>query len=147
MPLGPVPIIDLDSHLVDDLPSWEQWIDQDWKGQLPAELPGTMYERPRTQVGRRVMIGSEIPNQRQKRPNWVGTKDHSPRGRLQLLDEAGIDVAVLSPSSTAQNFVWFPDDPQLAAAYCRAQNAYMADFAAQFPDRYRWAASRAWRGT
>jgi uncharacterized protein len=139
MPLGSVPVIDLDNHLVDDLPSWERWIDPAWKGQLPRDLPGSRDERPRTQVGDRVMIGSEIPSQRGERPNWVGTTDHSPSGRVQLLDEAGIDIAVLSPSSTAQNFVWFPDDPQLAAAYCRAQNGYMADYAQQFPDRFRWA--------
>jgi predicted TIM-barrel fold metal-dependent hydrolase len=69
----------------------------------------------------------------------VGTTDHSPSGRVELLDEAGIDVAVLSPSSTVQNFVWFPDDPALAAAYCRAQNDYTADYAQRFPRRFRWA--------
>jgi predicted TIM-barrel fold metal-dependent hydrolase len=139
MPLDSVPIIDLDNHLVDDLPSWGRWIDDRWKDQLPREIAGSPDERPRTQVGQRVLVGSEIPNLRKERPNWVGTKDHSPRGRVALLDEAGIDVAVLSPSSSAQNFVWFPDDPALAAAYCRAQNAYMADYSQQFPDRFRWA--------
>jgi aminocarboxymuconate-semialdehyde decarboxylase len=139
MPIGTVPIVDLDNHLVDDLPSWKHWIDPEWMSQLPTDLPGSVDERPRTQVGTRVMIGSEVPSQRRERPNWMGTTDHSPHGRVALLDEAGIDLAVLSPSSTAQNFVWFPDDPQLAAAYCRAQNAYMADYAGQFPNRFRWA--------
>jgi uncharacterized protein len=139
MPLGSVPIIDLDSHLVDDLPSWPRWVDPEWKASLPQEIPTPADERPRTRVGDGVMIGSEIPSLRKQRPNWVGTSDHSPRGRVQLLDEAGIDLAVVSPSSAAQNFVWFPDDPRLAAAYCRAQNAYMADFAHQHPDRLRWA--------
>ena len=139
MPIGRTPIIDLDNHLVDDLSSWEQWIEEEWKSLLPKKMPGTADERPRTLVGERVMMGSEIPNQRGKRPNWVGTSDHTPEGRVKLLDEAGIDMAVLSPSSSAQNFMWFPDNPKLAAAYCRAQNNYMANYASPFPDRLKWA--------
>ncbi len=139
MPVGRTPIIDLDNHLVDDLPSWGEWIEEEWRSLLPKKMPGTADERPRTQVGERVMIGSEIPNQRGKRPNWVGTSDHTPEGRVKLLDEAGIDMAVLSPSSSAQTFMWFPDNPKLAAAYCRAQNNYMADYASRFPDRLKWA--------
>jgi aminocarboxymuconate-semialdehyde decarboxylase len=139
MPFGSTPVMDLDNHLVDDLPAWERWIDAEWKALVPRPLPSGPDERPRTQVGGRVMLGSEVPTQRSQRPNWVGTTDHTPAGRVKLLDEAGIDVAVLSPSSQAQNFLWFADDPQLAAAYCRAQNDYMADYAAQRPDRLLWA--------
>ena len=139
MPVGRTPIIDLDNHLVDDHSSWGEWVEEEWRSLLPKKIPGAADERPRTLVGDRVMMGSEIPNQRGKRPNWVGTSDHTPEGRVKLLDEAGIDMAVLSPSSSAQNFMWFPDNPKLAAAYCRAQNNYMANYASLFPDRLKWA--------
>lgn len=139
MPVGTTPIIDLDNHLEDDLASWERMIEEPWRSALPRQLPTTPTERGRTQIGDRVMLASELGQQRAARPNWVGTKDHSPAGRVRFLDEAGIDIAVLSPSSTAQNFVWFPDDPQLAAAYCRAQNNYMAEYASEAPGRFRWA--------
>lgn len=139
MPFESTPVIDLDNHLVDDLPAWEEWIEAKWKELVPRQLPSGPNERPRTQVGDRIMLGSEVPSQRSKRPNWVGTTDHTPAGRVQLLDDAGIDVAVLSPSSSAQNFLWFAADPELAAAYCRVQNNYMANYAGQHPDRLRWA--------
>jgi uncharacterized protein len=139
VPFENTPIIDLDNHLEDDLPAWEHWIEDQWKSQLPRQLPAEPNERGRTQVGNQVMLASELTRHRGERPSWVGTKDHSPAGRVQFLDEAGIDVAVLSPSSSAQSLVWFPDEPGLAAAYCRAQNNYAAEYVSEAPHRLKWA--------
>ena len=139
MPIGDTKIIDLDSHLVGDVPNWERWIEDEWKPQLPRRLPGKPDERVRTLVGNRIMVGSELERQKGEKPEWVRPADLSPAGRVQMLDRAGIDVAVLSPNSPALDLVWFPDDPQLAAAYCRAENNYMAWFASQHPDRLKWA--------
>jgi uncharacterized protein len=139
MPIDGVKVIDLDSHLVGDVPSWERFIDEEWKGWLPRPLPVRPDERVRTLVGNRVMIGSELGRHRAEKPEWVTPADLSPEGRVRMQDRAGIDVAVLSPNSPALDLVWFPDDPLLAAAYCRAQNDYMAWFAAQQPDRLKWA--------
>jgi aminocarboxymuconate-semialdehyde decarboxylase len=138
MPVAGTPVIDLDSHVEDDLASWERRIEDVWKSSLPRQLPAGPDERGQTVVGNRVLVASELTRHRGERPSWVGTKDHSPRGRVAFLDEAGIDVAVLSPSSSAQNMVWFPDDPRLAAAYCRAQNGYLAEYASEAPDRLKW---------
>ena len=64
MPVGRTPIIDLDNHLVDDLASWGEWVEEEWRSLLPKKIPGTADEQPRTLVGERIMMGSEVPNQR-----------------------------------------------------------------------------------
>lgn len=102
-------------------------------------------ERVRTLVGNRIMMGSEVARQAGEKPNWVRPEDLSPEGRVRMLDRAGIDGAVLSPNSPAIDLVWFPNDPQLAAAYCRAQNSYMAYFSSEFPERLKWAGLIPWQ--
>jgi hypothetical protein len=145
MPIGNSKIIDLDSHLVGDVPSWERFIDDAWKAYLPKRLPVKPDERVRTLVGNRIMIGSEVGRQAGEKPNWVRPEDLSPEGRVALMDRAGIDVAVLSPNSPAIDLVWYPDDPELSAAYCRAQNNYMAYFSSELPERLKWAGLIPWQ--
>src|ERR1041385_5032205 len=96
MPIGNTKIIDLDSHLVGDVPNWERFIDDAWKGSLPRRLPVKPDERVRTQVGTQVMVGSEVGRQAGEKPNWVRPEDLTPEGRVRMQDRAGIDVAVLS---------------------------------------------------
>jgi predicted TIM-barrel fold metal-dependent hydrolase len=145
MPIGDTRIIDLDSHLVGDVPNWERFIDDAWKAYLPKRVPVGPDERVQTRVGSQVMVGSEVGRQAGEKPNWVRPEDLTPEGRVRLQDRAGIDVAVLSPNSPAIDLVWFPDDPKLAAAFARAQNNYMAYFASELPDRLRWAGLIPWQ--
>ena len=58
---------------------------------------------------------------------------YDPYARIKVMDEEGIDVAVLYPSL----WLLYGDltDPQLAAAACRAYNNWMADFCKPFPKR------------
>ena len=44
-------VIDMDNHLSDDVPSWEHWIDPEWKAKLPKRIPTAIEERSITQVG------------------------------------------------------------------------------------------------
>ena len=60
-------------------------------------------------------------------------------GMISGTSHDGIDVAVLSPNSPALDILWFADDPELAAAYARAQNNYMNAYASQQPGRLMWA--------
>jgi uncharacterized protein len=138
MPIDEVKIIDLDAHLVGDVPNWESCIDEDWRPYLPRELPARPHERGRTLIGNRILVGDprRFDNDR---PNWMTPEDLTPQGRVRNLDKDGIDIAVLSPDSPALSNIWFAEDPQLAAAYCRAQNNYMKSYANEIPDRLQWA--------
>lgn len=139
MSVNGMTIIDLDSHLVGDLDNWEGHIEEEWKPFLPKRLPTKPDERRRTLIGNRIMIGSEVTRQNAEKPKWVRPEDLTPEGRVRNLDKDGIDIAVLSPNSPALDALWFPDDPELAAAYCRAQNNFMAHYASQCPERLQWA--------
>ena len=125
MAIDGMKVVDLDSHLVGDLESWDQTVEDQWRSFLPKKLPTKDNERRKTLVGNRVMIGSELGRQKAEKNEWFKPEDLTPQGRVRNMDLDGIDVAVLSPNSPALDILWFVDDPELAAAYARAQNNYM----------------------
>src|SRR6267142_2062455 len=132
-------VIDLDSHLVGDLESWEQTVEAKYKEFLPRKLPTKDNERRKTLVGNQIMVGSELGRQKAEKKEWVTEADLTPQGRVRNMDLDGIDVAVLSPNLPALDILWFADDPELAAAYARAQNNYMNWYASQQQGRLMWA--------
>src|ERR1051325_2641760 len=139
MAIDGMKVIDLDSHLVGDLDSWDQTIEDKYKPFLPQKLPTKENERRRTLIGNRIMIGSELGRQRAEKQEWVQPRDLTSEGRVRNMNLDGIDVAVLSPNSPALDILWFVDDPELAAAYARAQNNYMNYYASQQKGRLMWA--------
>ena len=55
MAIDGMKVIDLDSHLVGDLESWEQTIEAQYKEFLPRKLPTKDNERRKTLVGNQIM--------------------------------------------------------------------------------------------
>ncbi|MCH8087012.1 MAG: amidohydrolase, partial [Chloroflexi bacterium] len=57
-----------------------------------------------------------------------------PHQRIQVLDQEGIDVALIYPTI---GIIWEEsvDDPGLASALCRAYNNWLFDFCQPYPDR------------
>jgi predicted TIM-barrel fold metal-dependent hydrolase len=139
MAIDGMKVIDLDSHLVGDLESWEQTIEERWKPFLPKKLPTKENERKKTLIGSQIMLGSELGRHKSEKNEWYKPQDLTAHGRVRNMDLDGIDVAVLSPNSPALDILWFVDDPELASAYARAQNNYMNDYASQQPGRLMWA--------
>ena len=135
MAIDGMKVIDLDSHLVGDLESWHQTVEAKYKEFLPRKLPTKDNERRKTLIGNRIMIGSELGRQKAEKKEWVTEADLTPQGRVRNMNLDGIDVAVLSPNSPALDILWFVDDPELAAAYARAQNNFMNWYASQQPGR------------
>ncbi len=101
MAIDGMKVIDLDSHLVGDLESWEQTIEDEWRPCLPKKLPTQDNERRKTLVGNRIMIGSELGRHKADKKEWVTSADLTSTGRVRNMDLDGIDVAVLSPNSPA----------------------------------------------
>src|SRR6476646_1040113 len=139
MAIDGMKVIDLDSHLVGDLESWGQTVEDNYREFLPRKLPTRDNERRKTLVGNQIMIGSELGRQKAEKLAWAKPDDLRPAGRVRNMDLDGIDVAVLSPNSPALDILWFADDPELAAAYARAQNNYMNWYASQQQGRLMWA--------
>ena len=58
---------------------------------------------------------------------------HDPKARLAVLDEEGIDLALMFPSI---HLLWGDiRDPEVAAETCRAYNDWMSDFCKESPSR------------
>ena len=138
-------IVDFDSHLVGDVSNWPHFIDEEWRDYLPKPLPTGPEERRRTLIGNQIMIGAEVTRNAGEKPNWATAHDYTAEGRVANLDQDQIDCAVLSPNSPALDLAWFPEDPRLAAAFCRAENGYMAHYASFFPERLKWAGLIPWQ--
>ena len=139
MAINGMKVIDLDSHLVGDLDNWGQCIEERWRPYLPKILPTKENERRKTLIGNRIMTGSELGRHKTDKQDWVKPIDLTTQGRVRNLDLDGIDVAILSPNSPALDVLWFVDDPELEAAYARAQNNYMHLYSSEQPQRLMWA--------
>jgi len=59
---------------------------------------------------------------------------YEPHARVKLLDEEGIDAAVLYPTL---GLLWEGEvnDPELAMAYCRVYNDWITEFCSPYPNR------------
>jgi len=59
---------------------------------------------------------------------------YEPHARVKLLDEEGIDAAVLYPTL---GLLWEGEvnDPELAIAYCRVYNDWITEFCSPYPNR------------
>ncbi len=139
MSINGMTVIDLDSHLVNETKEWDSFIEDRWKPFLPKPLPTGPDERRRTLVGDQIKIGSELTRHFEEKRNWYKPEDLTPEGRVRNMAKEGIDIAALTPSPPALDILWFVNDPQLAAAYCRAENNYMADYASRYPECLKWA--------
>lgn len=87
-------VIDIDSHLVGDLDSWDKTIEAKYKEFLPRKPPTKENERRKTLVGNRIMIGSELGRHRADKQEWVKPRDLTPEGHARNMDLDGIDLAV-----------------------------------------------------
>ena len=83
MAIDGMKVVDLDSHLVGDLESWEQTIEDKWKPFLPRKLPTKDDERKKTLIGNRIMVGSELGRHKAEKNEWFKPEDLTPQGRVR----------------------------------------------------------------
>ncbi len=65
---------------------------------------------------------------------------YSAASRLEDMDEQGVDVQIVYPTTGGQLLGRPFRDPELLAACCRAYNDWSAEYCGAAPDRLRWAA-------
>lgn len=133
---GRPPVIDADGHVTED----HTWI----VAHLPDDLRDAAPRLGEDEDGNPVTLVGGSP----WRPRFAfphGSHAHTSAGgenqqggrdpavRLSVLDEEGIDAAVLFPSL---GFMYgIADDPQAAAALCTANNDWLAEYCAPDPRR------------
>ena len=111
MAIDGMKVIDLDSHLVGDLESWDQTIEAKYKEFLPNKLPTKDNERRKTLVGNQIMVGSELGRHKAEKLEWVKPDDLTPQGRVRNMDLDGIDVAVCRRIRRRSTFSGSPTIP------------------------------------
>jgi predicted TIM-barrel fold metal-dependent hydrolase len=136
------PVVDADGHILEPPDLWLQYIepqyrdravriDHDEKGWEILLFDNKVAEVVRGTLGALGGVGMNpdeffIPGNKTYMDGCpLGSYD--PKARLQVMDEEGIDLALLYPTIGIFWEGWV-QDPQLATAYCRAYNRWLVDF-------------------
>jgi predicted TIM-barrel fold metal-dependent hydrolase len=138
-------IIDADGHILEPLDLWQTYMDPAFREHAPRLVVDTDGKQ-------RLKVGAKLLGSKKGLGaiGAVGARDgvvsddtmsylegrkggFDPHARIPDMDLDGIDAAFLYPSLGL--FVGAIDDPDLAAATCRAYNRWLADYCAPYPDR------------
>ena len=151
-------VVDVDGHIMEPPDLWENYLEDRYKDRairIRHNEEGLEYI---DLAGRRLrtipsgilgaMAGIDLEDRSQLLiPGKYTYLDacppasYDPHERIKLMDEEGIDVAVLYPTIGIcwEGAAGLDDDPEmgppLAAAYCRAYNNWLLDFCKPYPDR------------
>lgn len=150
-------VVDADGHILEPANLWEEYIEPEYKekalrikvdeeGLEYMEIEGrkslTLREGILGSIGdiglpREELTARSLDTENRKKAVW-GYNDPppavDPHARIEWMDQRSIDIAVLYPT-LGLNWGAEPRDPELAAAYCRAYNTWLADFCRPYPGR------------
>jgi predicted TIM-barrel fold metal-dependent hydrolase len=136
------PVVDADGHILEPPDLWTKYIDppyrdrairidHDDKGWEVLMFDNKPAEVVRGTLGALGGVGMDaeellIPGKKTYMDGCpLGSYD--PKARLQVMDEEGIDIALLYPTISIFWEGWV-NDPKLATAYTRAYNRWLVDF-------------------
>ena len=139
-------VVDADGHILEPLDLWTNYIDPGFSDRAPRLVKRENGQEQlvideqklgdsQRSIGR---IGAVGARQGVVAADTMEYKDGKPGGfdphkRIPDMDADGIDAAFLYPSLGL--FSGAIQDPQLAAAVCRAYNRWLADYCQPYPDR------------
>ena len=144
-----VRVVDTDSHQMESAEMWARYIDPAFADRAPrvAEMDG---RRKLVVEGESVVSEGKYPfstpdflaamgraMRRFKRAREAG---YSPESRLLDMDELGVDIQVMYPTSGGQLLGREYRDPELLGAICRAYNDWSCEYCQASPERLRWSA-------
>jgi len=142
-------VVDADGHVLEPADTWLKYIDPQYRdrairiacddnGYEALLFDNTPFELLRGQLGSLGGIEME-PEQFFKRGRMTYADgsplgSYDPKARLQVMDQEGIDIALLYPTI---GICWEGSicDPKLATAYTRAYNRWLVDFCQENPKR------------
>jgi predicted TIM-barrel fold metal-dependent hydrolase len=136
------PVVDADGHLLEPPDLWLKYIDpqyrdrairidHDEKGWEVLLFDNKVAEVVRGTLGALGGVGMNpdeffIPGNKTYM-DGCPPGSYEPKARLQVMDEEGIDIALLYPTISIFWEGWV-SDPKLATAYTRAYNRWLVDF-------------------
>lgn len=139
-------VIDCDSHVMEPLDLWETYIEPEYRDRAIRVVNVDGLEHLVMEDGKLLLppgmlagLGGAdtVPRSRlfdgsMRYADACPKASYDPHARAALLDDWGVDVAVLFPTI---GILWTTDDVGWASASCRAYNNWQADFSAAIPGR------------
>lgn len=145
------PVVDADGHVLEPGDMYQHYIDPQYRdrairiavdeqGYENLIIDNKPYQNPSMRGNLGAIGGIGMDREKLLTRGMVTYAEGSPpggydpRARLQVMDEEGIDIAVLYPTL---GIFWegSVQDPKLATAYTRAYNRWIADFCRENPKR------------
>jgi uncharacterized protein len=143
-------VVDTDCHQIEPPDLWVERIEPRFRDRAPR--PGD-YEGTRTMMVEGEPFTDEKSGYRFHSPEFLAALRRGMErfarlreggfgasARVADMDEHGVDVQVLYPTSGGQMLGREFQDVELLTACCRAYNDWSAEYCAAAPDRLRWAA-------
>jgi predicted TIM-barrel fold metal-dependent hydrolase len=134
--------VDADGHILEPADTWSKYIDPQYRDRairIDHDEKGwevLMFDNKPAEVVRGTLgalggVGMDaeellIPG-RKTYMDGCPPGSYDPKARLKVMDEEGIDIALLYPTIGIFWEGWV-QDPKLATAYCRAYNRWLVDF-------------------
>lgn len=130
-------IIDCDQHVIEPPDLWTRYLPQKFHEQAPKLVKDE-------DGGDAWLLGPHVEslglvvamNQTPRTLKWTGIRYQDmhpgiidPKGRLELMDEDGVDAAVFFPPQRTMIYFMFVDDPAFGLAGMQAYNNFISDFA------------------
>src|SRR5689334_168398 len=138
-------VVDADGHILEPLDLWDDYIDPAFRERRPRfviddngkerlSVEGKLLGNPRG-IGSLGSVGVRQGAVKLDSLKYAEGKKggFDPHARIVDMDADGIDAAFLYPSLGL--FAGAVEDPELAAAMCRAYNRWLADYCKPYPDR------------
>ena len=129
-------IIDCDQHVIEPPDLWKKYLPKKFHDQAPKLVQDE-------EGGDAWLLGKHVEslglvvamNQTPKTLKWTGVKYDEmhpgifePKGRLELMDEDGIDAAVFFPPQRTMIYFMFVEDKAFSLAGMQAYNNFITDF-------------------
>jgi predicted TIM-barrel fold metal-dependent hydrolase len=136
-------IIDCDQHVIEPPDLWDKWLPRKYRDQAPKLVKDE-------DGGDAWLLGENVEslglvaamNQTPKTLKWTGVRYEDmhpgifePKGRLELMDEDGVDAAIFFPPQRTMIYFMFVDDKAFQVAGMRAYNEFISDFVSHRPER------------
>ncbi len=130
--------VDADGHVLEPESMWPQYLEKRYHSLAPMRVQDDEGRSVTMLEGQFTPVALQVPPEAARQQRYpAGGFD--PQARVKDLDEEGIDIAVLYPTTALR----LPGvkDLGLAAALCRAYNDWLADFCRTAPKRLIGAAA------
>lgn len=136
-------IIDCDQHVIEPPDLWDRGLPRKYRDRAPKLVKDE-------DGGDAWLLGENIEslglvaamNRTPKTLKWTGVRYEDmhpgifePKGRLELMDEDGVDAAVFFPPQRTMIYFMFVDDKEFQVAGMRAYNEFISDFVSHCPER------------